>query len=113
MVAATVAPRDTLDLRRQAGIALGYQVAEPVDVRGRFGRRLDLDPTANAGENFRRVERILGCRCHWPSLAVAKSGPCHAPASAGASIPPAQGIFADFTRFRRLGGPQSARPGRR
>src|SRR5262249_20344520 len=70
MIAAAVASRDTLNTRRQAGIALGYQLAKLVDLCRCFRRRLDLDPAADAVEDVSRVERIAGCHCHWPSACI-------------------------------------------
>jgi hypothetical protein len=87
MIAAAVAPRDAFDACGQTVIALRYEVAELVDLCGGFRRRLDLDPAADAVEDFFGVEGILRCRCHCPSLAFCEFGQCHAPASAGASIP--------------------------
>ena len=56
-------PGDALDRRRQIAIAVGDQVAELVDLLGRFGRRLDLDPAADAVEDGFGIEGI-GCRQH-------------------------------------------------
>jgi hypothetical protein len=52
MIAAAVAPRDALNINRQIFIASGYDVAELVDLSGCVRRCLDLDPAANAIENF-------------------------------------------------------------
>jgi hypothetical protein len=64
MIAASVFSRDTLDGRRQVAIALRDEVDELVDLFGRLGRRLDLDPAADAVEDRAGIEGIGGCFCH-------------------------------------------------
>ena len=51
MIAAAVVSRDALERGRQIAIAVGDQVGELVDLFGRFRRRLDLDPAADAVED--------------------------------------------------------------
>ena len=74
MIAASVLSGDPLDGGRQAAIALGDEVGELVDLFGRFGRRLDLDPTADALEDFGGVEGVGGCCCHW-RIFVSRNNP--------------------------------------
>jgi len=64
MIAAAVTPGDALDRRRQVGIAGRDEVSELVDLGRSLGRRLDLDPAADAVENAGRIEGIGRGRCH-------------------------------------------------
>ena len=65
MIAASVFSGDPLHRRRQAAIALGDEVGELVDLFGRLGRGLDLDPAADAVEDRAGVEGVGGRFCHW------------------------------------------------
>ena len=58
MVAAAVAPGDALDRDRQIAVAIGDDVGELVHLCRHFGRRLDLDPSADAVEDVCRIEGI-------------------------------------------------------
>src|SRR4051812_25319482 len=60
MIAASRMAGYTLDGRGQVAIALGDEVGELVDLRGRFGRGLDLNPAADAIEDFVGIKRIGG-----------------------------------------------------
>src|SRR6266516_4944087 len=61
MIAAAGMPCDPLHGGGQAAIAFSDEVGELVDLPGRFGRGLDLDPAADALEDRGGVEGI-GCR---------------------------------------------------
>ena len=63
MVAAAGMSRDALDRGRQIAIAVGDQGRQLVDLLGRFGRRLDFDPAADAVEDGGGIEGIGGCGC--------------------------------------------------
>jgi hypothetical protein len=71
-------PGDAFDGRRQAAIALGDEVGELVDLPGRFGRGLDLDPAADAIEDRRGIEGIdfgdLSAAPDTPSVPEAQLG---------------------------------------
>src|SRR6476620_10772636 len=60
-------PRDALDGGGQIAIALRDHGRQPVDLVWRFGRRLDLDPAADAVEDGFRIE-WPGCRQHGLAL---------------------------------------------
>ena len=64
MIAASVIAGDPLDGRGQVAIAVGDEVGELVDLCGRFGRRFDLDPAADAVED-RLESKGLVVACHW------------------------------------------------
>ena len=83
MVAAAVFSRDPFDGRRQVAIAGGDEVGELVDLFGRFRRRLDLDPAADAVEDCNGIEIVSEVTVIGQLLWMI---PCHAPAPAGASI---------------------------
>ena len=61
MIAAAGVAGDPLHGGGQAAIAFSDEVGELVDLPGRFGRGLDLDPAADALEDRRGIERV-GCR---------------------------------------------------
>jgi hypothetical protein len=61
MIAAAGVPGDPLHGRGQAAIAVSNEVGELVDLLGRLGRGLDLDPAANAPKDRHGVEGI-DCR---------------------------------------------------
>src|SRR5260370_17482298 len=63
MIAAAGVPCDPLDGGRQIAIVLRDQARQPVDLIGRFGRRLDFNPAADAVEDGPGIEGI-GCGQH-------------------------------------------------
>ncbi len=67
VIAAAIDTGDALERDRQAAILLGDDGHQLVDLLGRFRRRLDLHPAADAFEDGRGVE-CVGTRWH--------AGPC-------------------------------------
>src|SRR4029077_17578364 len=65
---------NALDRGGQAAIAFVNQARPPVDLLGRFRRRLDLAPLANTVEDSLRTERSGG---HRHPMVLSKSGSCH------------------------------------
>ena len=86
MVAAAVASGDALDRDGQIAITLGDDIGELVDLRRHFGRRLDLDPAADAVEDFCRIEGLAGVDVMRRSIAFRDIRQCHALAASAASI---------------------------
>src|SRR5665647_101587 len=72
MIAAAGVSGDALDRGRQVAIAVRDQVRQSVDLRGRFGRCLDLNPAADAVEDGHGIEGIDGIygRQHVDSIIV-------------------------------------------
>src|SRR6476469_652805 len=67
MIAAAGMPRDALDRGGQIAIAIRHHGGQAVDLVGRFGWRLDLDPAADAIEDGPGIEWV-GCRRHGVAL---------------------------------------------
>jgi hypothetical protein len=78
MIAAAVFAGNAFDRGGQAAIAFGNQARQPVDLLGRFGRRLDFDPFESNGlvaigilwscrypEVVIPVCVVFGMRCHF------------------------------------------------